>query len=66
MPRKEGEHVLPDAEHPNGVYRRVYAQLETVEEIYRDPEKYRGTEMTHEVDVALRELALAEQAFGLS
>ena len=33
MPRKEGEYVLPDAEHPNGVYRRVYAQLETVEDI---------------------------------
>ena len=57
-PKKEGEHVLLDAEHPNGVYRRVYAQLETVEDIYRDPEKYRGTEMTHEADVALRELVL--------
>ena len=32
-PKKEGEHVLLDAEHPNGVYRRVYAQLETVEDI---------------------------------
>ena len=57
-PKKEGEHILLDETHPNGVHERVYAQMDMVEDIYRHPEKYEGKELTHVVDVALRELAL--------
>ena len=58
IPKKEGEHILLDEDHPNGVHKRVYEQLETVEDIYRNPDKYKDTELSHVVDVALRELAL--------
>ena len=57
-PKKEGQHLLLDETHHNGVYDRVYAQMETVEDIYRNPDKYAGKELPHTVDVALRELAL--------
>ena len=58
IPKKVGEHILLDQDHPNGVHKRVYEQMETVEDIYRNPEKYKDTELSHAVDVALRELAL--------
>lgn len=57
-PKKPGEHILLDDRHPNGVWHRVHAQLDTVNEIYRNPQKYVGMKLPHEVDVALRELAL--------
>lgn len=50
--------MLFDEKHPNGVYKRVYEQMSVVEDIYKNPEKYRNTELGHSVDVALRELAL--------
>ena len=53
-----GEHIILDETHPNGVYQRVLAQSGTVNDIYRDPKAWIGKELTHEVDVALRELAL--------
>lgn len=58
IPKRKGEHILLDDSHPNGVYQRVCAQLGAVKEIYRNPEKYRGAALSHEVHVALRELAL--------
>ena len=58
IPKHKGEHILLDENHPNGVHQRVYAQMETVKDIYKNPEAYRGKELTHVVDVALRELAL--------
>ena len=57
-PKFVGQRFKVDDEHPNGVYNRVYAQINVVEDIYKNPEKYEGVELTHEVDVALRELAL--------
>lgn len=57
-PKKTGQHFVLDENHPNGVHDRVYAQISVVEDIYKNPEKYRGTELSHNVDVALRELAL--------
>ena len=57
-PKKVGEHILLDEKHPNGVHKRVYEELETVKDIYKNPDKYKDKEMTHKVDVALRELAL--------
>ncbi len=57
-PKQVGQHFVLNEENPNGVYNRVYAQMSVVEDIYKNPEKYEGAELTHEVDVALRELAL--------
>ncbi len=58
MPKQAGQHFTVDEKHPNGVYKRVYAQISIVEDIYKYPEKYKGTELSHDVNVALRELAL--------
>ena len=60
IPKRVGEHILLDEAHPNGVHRRVYAQLNVVEDIYAHPEKYEGKALSHEVHVALRELALEQ------
>lgn len=58
IPKYVGEHIILNDEHPNGVYKRVYAHIDTVNDIYRHPEMYKGTDLSHEVVVALRELAL--------
>ena len=58
IPKKEGEHVILDETHPNKVHERVFAQMETVKNIYAHPERYKNEELSHSVDVALRELAL--------
>ncbi len=60
VPKYKGEHIILDDRHPNGVYKRVHAQLDAVKDIYRNPQKYNGVKLSHEVDVALRELALEE------
>ena len=57
-PKYAGQRFLVDEAHPNGVYDRVQDQMDIVEDIYANPEKYQGTELSHSVDVALRELAL--------
>ena len=57
-PKFAGQRFMVDEEHPNGVYDRVQEQMSTVEDIYANPQKYEGTELSHSVDVALRELAL--------
>ncbi len=58
IPKSVGEHIILDSNHPNGVHKRVYEQLSVVKDIYDNPGKYRNTELSHAVDVALRELAL--------
>ncbi|MBR1584599.1 MAG: DUF2441 domain-containing protein [Clostridia bacterium] len=58
LPKYAGERFVVDDRHPNGVYRRVYVHRDRVKDIYRHPEKYEGTDLSHEVKVALRELAL--------
>lgn len=57
-PKFVGQRFKVDEEHPYGVYERVQEQMEIVEDIYKNPEKYEGIELSHSVDVALRELAL--------
>lgn len=57
-PKEIGQQFVLDENHPNGVHDRVYAQMSVVEDIYKNPEKYRDAELSHNVDVALRELAL--------
>ena len=58
VPKYQGEHILLDERHPNGVHKRVYSQLDVVKDIYQNPQRYSGMELSHETDVALRELAL--------
>jgi hypothetical protein len=57
-PKYIGQHFVLNKEHPNGVYARVREQMGIVEDIYKNPGKYEGTELSHDVGVALRELAL--------
>ncbi|MBQ8327074.1 MAG: DUF2441 domain-containing protein [Lachnospiraceae bacterium] len=57
-PKYIGQHFMVDEEHPNGVYDRVQEQMSLVKDIYKDPAKYKEVELSHSVDVALRELAL--------
>jgi len=57
-PKYAGERFTVDETHPNGVHDRVYSCIDTVEDIRLHPEKYEGVELSHNVDVALRELAL--------
>ncbi len=35
------EHVILDDQHPNGVHKRVYEEMETVKDIYEHPGKYK-------------------------
>lgn len=53
-----GQRIVFDNGHHNGVYARVKEKLEIVNDIYNNPEKYKGTELEHHTSVALRELAL--------
>ena len=39
-PKFVGQRFKVDEEHPNGVYERVQEQMEIVEDIYKNPEKY--------------------------
>lgn len=55
-----GQRILFDDNHHSGVYSRVMAQLETVRDIYANPQKYEAVELEYPVKVALRELALEE------
>lgn len=57
-PKQVGQRFIVDETNPNGVFDRVHAQADEVERIYRNPEKYQGIVLSHDVDVALRELAL--------
>ena len=60
VPKHKGEHILMDEQHPNRVHKRVYDHLDEVKNIYANPKKYEGQELSHEIRVALRELALEE------
>lgn len=59
-PMKQGQHILFDQEHHNGVYARVMEKRKLAEEICAHPEKYAGTPLEHHTAVALRELAMEE------
>jgi len=58
VPKQAGQRFVLDEKHHNGVYNRVHAQMSIVEDIYRNPGKYEGIELSHDINVALRELAL--------
>ncbi len=53
-----GQRIIFDENHHNGVWQRVNEKLCIVNDIYRNPEKYKNTKLEHHTSVALRELAL--------
>lgn len=55
-----GQQIMFDESHHSGVYERVEARKELVEDIYANPSKYEKIELEYPVIVALRELALEE------
>lgn len=58
-PMTVGQHIIFDEKHHSGVYSRVMALADTVEDVYAHPEKYE-LPLEHHLDVALRELAMEE------
>jgi hypothetical protein len=58
VPKCVGEHLILDEDHPNGVFKRIQEQKEMIEDIARNPEKYKDEELSYPVQVAIRELAL--------
>ena len=59
-PMYVGQQIIFDNEHHSGVYRRVYDKIDTVNDIYANPDKYNAATLEHHTSVALRELALEE------
>ena len=59
-PMKLGEELIFDERHHSGVYERVYALKDKVDEIYKNPDAYKNKELDHHLKVALRELAMEE------
>ncbi len=55
-----GQKIIFDDRHHSGVYNRVMDCKEIVDDIYKNPNKYKGEELSHHTKVALRELALEE------
>ncbi len=53
-----GQRITFDENHHNGVWQRVNEKLCIVNDIYRNPEKYKNIKLEHHTSVALRELAL--------
>lgn len=53
-----GQHITFDKNNHNGVWRRVNEKLDVVNDIYKNPDKYKNTALEHHTSVALRELAL--------
>ncbi len=59
-PMKLGQEIIFDENNHSGVYDRVYALKDKVNDIYSNPNKYKNNELDHHTMVALRELALEE------
>ena len=59
-PLKLGQEIIFDDNYHSGVYERVYALKDKVDEIYANPRKYRNVELDHHLKVAFRELAMEE------
>ena len=57
-PMELGQEIIFDDNHHSGVYERVYALKDKVEEIYNNPNVYENVELDHHLKVALRELAM--------
>ena len=59
-PMELGQEIIFDENHHSGVYNRVYAFKDKVDEIYKNPDAYKNIELEHHLKVALRELAMEE------
>lgn len=59
-PMQIGQEIVFDNNHHSGVYERVYALKDKVEDVYAHPENYGDENLDHHLKVALRELALEE------
>ena len=59
-PMQIGQELIFDENHHSGVYNRVYALKDKVDEIYKNPDAYKNIELEHHLKVALRELAMEE------
>ena len=59
-PMRLGQHILFDGARHSGVYERVMAKRDIVDDIYKNPRKYQDEALEYPVVVALRELALEE------
>lgn len=59
-PMMIGQQIIYDEMHHSGVYERVYAYKDIVNEIYAKPEAYKNESFEHHLKVALRELAMEE------
>lgn len=58
-PMAPGQVILFDEAHHSGVFQRVMALTDQVEDVYAHPEKY-PLPLEHQLDVAIRELALEQ------
>ncbi len=59
-PMQEGQQIIFDETHHNGVYQRVMERQRIVDEIYENPARYEAEKSEHHTLVALRELAMEE------
>lgn len=59
-PMELGQKIIFDEKHHSGVFNRVKAKLEAVEDIYNNPQNYNADTLEHHTSVALREIALEE------
>ncbi len=59
-PMKLNQEIIFDEKHHSGVYNRVYAFKDQVDEIYKNPDAFQNVELQHHLKVALRELAIEE------
>ncbi len=55
-----GQQIVFDTTHHSGVHERVRDKIDIVNDIYKNPEKYKNEKLEHHISVALRELALEE------
>lgn len=59
-PVQLGQHIVFDEFQHNGVWNRVHAKMDIVNDIVRNPDQYNQHTLEHHTSVALRELALEE------
>lgn len=59
-PMTIGQKIIYNEKNHSGVYERVYAYKDKINDIYNNPEKYKDIDFDHHLKVALRELAMEE------
>ena len=59
-PMKPGQKIIFNDTNRSGVFTRVHAKSDIVQDIYAHPENYNAETLEHHTSVAMRELALEE------